>query len=355
MAELATVGLRWFTRSGPDSDVVISSRVRLARNLSDHRFPGLMSAEEEAEVRQEIIEAFRRLPGSSDFAIFFLDELTPLDRRLLLERNVISQEYSVARGKAIVVSDSVSAMINEEDHLRISCIKEGMALREAFEAVNGVDDRLEDMLSFAISLEWGYVTPDLANIGTSMRASFMLHLPALVMTSLIEKALKAINQVGLSVKGFLGDGEASLGDMYQISNDATLGMNESDIVENLGSIVMPLVQYERKAREELLQRRRVDLEDRVYRALGVLTHCRAIGSREAVELLSSLRLGASLGLVKGPSLAAITELIFRSQKYHVREVLGDFEEAEEARMLDYARARLIRAGLDGTILEAKDV
>jgi protein arginine kinase len=175
------------------------------------------------------------------------------------------------------------------------------------------------------------------------------------MTSLIEKALKAINQVGLSVKGFLGDGEASLGDMYQVSNDATLGMSERDIVENLGSIVMPLVQYERKAREELLQRRRVDLEDRVYRALGVLTHCRAIGSREAVELLSSLRLGASLGLVKGPSLAAITELIFRSQKYHVREVLGDFEEAEEARMLDYARARLIRAGLDGTILEAKDV
>ncbi len=337
----------WFTRIGEEGDVVVSSRVRIARNLSEHRFPGFMSGEEELEVQRAIVEAFRRLPAAGDFAILFLDDLKPLDRRVLLERNIITQEFSLARGKAIAVGrDScVTAMINEEDHLRISCIREGLALGEAFGEVDKLDSLLEESLSYAISMEWGYLNPSLENVGTGMRASLMLHLPALVMTGLIDKAMKAINEVGLAVKGFFSDGEASLGDMYQIANHATLGLGEKEIVDNLVSIVTPLVQYERKARAELRERQRVDLEDRVCRALGILSHCRSISSREAMDHLSSLRLGASLGLTEGLSLETVTALFFLSQKHHVQQLLEDGEEASSSKAIDYARAKAIREAI----------
>jgi protein arginine kinase len=318
----------WFSRVGEQGDVVVSSRVRIARNLSEHRFPGFMSAEEEQEVQRVIVDAFRRLPAAGDFAILFLDDLKPLDRRVLLERNIITQEFSLARGKAIAVGKDtgVTAMINEEDHLRVSCIREGLALAEAFTEVDRLDSLLEESLGYAISMEWGFLNPSLENVGTGLRASLMLHLPALVMTGLIDKAMKAINEVGLAVKGFFNDGETSLGDMYQISNQATLGLGEKEIIDTLVNIVTPLVHYERKAREELRERQRVDLEDRVCRALGILSHCRSISSREAMDHLSSLRLGASLGLIEGLTLDTVTMLFFLSQKHHVQQLLEDGEE-----------------------------
>ena len=338
----------WFSRAGNEGDVVVSSRARVARNLAEHRFPGFMSAEEEQEVQRTIVEAFGRLPAAADFAILFLDELKPLERRVLLERNVITQEFSLARGKAIAVGreTGVTAMINEEDHLRISCIREGLALSEAFGEVDRLDTMLEEALSYAISMEWGYLNPSLENAGTGLRASLMLHLPALVMTGLIDKAMKAINEVGLAVKGFFSDGESSLGDMYQISNQATLGLGEKEIVDGLVNIVTPLVQYERKAREELRERQRIDLEDRVGRAFGILTHCRSISSREAMDHLSSLRLGASLGLVEGLTLDTVTALFFLSQKHHVQQMLGQDDEAG-SKAIDIARARTIREALAG--------
>jgi protein arginine kinase len=339
----------WFTRAGDEGDVVVSSRVRVARNLSEHRFPGFMSSEEELEVQRTIVEAFGRLPSTFDFTILYLDDLKALDRRVLLERNIITQEFSLARGKAIAVGrgSCVTAMINEEDHLRISCIREGLALAQAFQEVDKLDSLLEDNLSYAISMEWGYLNPSLGNVGTGLRASLMLHLPALVMTGLIDKAMKAINEVGLSVKGFFAEDESSLGDMYQISNDATLGLGEKEIVEGLVSIVTPLVQYERKAREELRDRQRVELEDRVCRALGILTHCRSISSREAMEHLSSLRLGACLGLVDGVGMDTVTSLFFLSQKHHVQQLLDEGEEAGGSKAIDQARATAIRTTLAG--------
>ena len=195
-------------------------------------------------------------------------------------------------------------------------------------------------------MEWGYLNPSLENAGTGLRASLMLHLPALVMTGLIDKAMKAINEVGLAVKGFFSDGESSLGDMYQISNQATLGLGEKEIVDGLVNIVTPLVQYERKAREELRERQRIDLEDRVCRAFGILTHCRSISSREAMDHLSSLRLGASLGLVEGLTLDTVTALFFLSQKHHVQQMLGQDDEAG-SKAIDIARARTIREALAG--------
>jgi protein arginine kinase len=341
----------WFTESGQEGDVVVSSRVRLARNLVDHPFPEFMNRDVEVAVRDEVISAFAKLPGQSNklpgqgnFTILYMKDLTPLDRRVLLERNIITQDFSLAENKAVVLSqdESISVMINETDHLRISCIREGLTLSEVYEEVDRLDSLLENELHYSISLRWGYLNSNLTDIGTGMRASLMVHLPALVMTHLIEKALKAITQVGLVVKGFFGEGVSSLGDMYQIANQICLGLSEAEIVENLNSIVTPLINYERKARSELLTRKRDEVEDKVFRAYGILTNCRRIASREAIDLLSNLRLGISLGLIPKVPLEKINALFFLCQKSHVQKILVNSETASEIAEVDVQRAIIIR-------------
>jgi protein arginine kinase len=337
----------WFTESGEEGDVVVSSRVRLARNLIDHSFPEFMGSDEEAAVRDEIIGTFNRLPVRGNFTILYMKDVAPLDRRVLLERNIITQDFSLAESKAVILSEdeSVSIMINETDHLRISCIREGSMLPQAYREVDRIDSLLEDKLHFSISLQWGYLNSSLTDIGTGMRASFMVHLPALVMTRLIEKALKAITQVGLLVKGFFGEGISSLGDMYQISNQVSLGLSEDEIVENLNSIVTPLINYERKARGELLMRNREELEDKIFRAYGILTNCRSISSREAIDLLSNLRLGISLGLISGITLEKVNALFFFCQKSHVQKIFEESEETVNTKTVDSQRAKIIRKTL----------
>jgi protein arginine kinase len=284
-----------------------------------------------------------------------MKEIAPLDRRVLLERNLITQDFSLAEDRAIILSEdeSVCIMINETDHIRISCIREGLSLNQVFKEVDRLDSLMEDHLNFAYSLQWGYLNRNLTDIGTGMRASLMVHLPALVITQLIDKALKAITQVGLLVKGFFGEGTASLASMYQISNQVSLGLSEGEIVENLKSIISPLVNYERKARNELYERKPYEVEDRVFRALGILTNCRAITSREAIELLSDLRVGVSLELIKDLSLEKINSLFFLCQKSHVQKVLG---ESGSRKPIDAARAEIIRNALtQRPVMEEDDV
>jgi protein arginine kinase len=337
----------WFTESGQEGDVVVSSRVRLARNLVDHPFPEFLKRDNELVVRDKVVSAFAKLPAQNNFTILYMKDLTPLDRRVLLERNIITQDFSLAENKAVVLSrdESISVMINEIDHLRIACIREGLTLSEVYEEVDRLDSLLEDELHYSISLQWGYLNSNLTDIGTGMRASLMVHLPALVMTQLIEKALKAITQVGLLVKGFFGEGLSSLGDMYQIANQISLGLSEAEIVENLNSIVAPLINYERKARSELLMRKREEVEDRVFRAYGILTNCRRIASREAIELLSNLRLGISLGLIPKIPLETVNTLFFLCQKSHIQKMLEDSEATSETGEIDAQRAKIIRETL----------
>jgi protein arginine kinase len=334
----------WFTEVGEDGDVVVSSRVRFSRSLIDHPFPGFMSTEAEGHVQQEIISAFSKLPGLDDFTILYMKEVAPLDRRLLLERNIITQELALADDKAVILKEdeSVCIMINETDHLRVSCIREGLNLSEAFEEVDKLDSMLEEHLHFAISLQWGYLNSNLTDIGTGMKASLMVHLPALVMASLVDKALKAITQVGLLVKGFFGDGVDSLASMYQISNQISLGLSEAEILDNLKSIATPLINYERKAREELFTRKTLELQDKVYRAYGILTSCRSISSREAIDLLSLLRLGVALGLIDDTSLERVNSLFFICQKSHIQKVL---QETGSEEPIDVVRAKIIRKAL----------
>jgi len=337
----------WFSESGENSDVVNSSRVRLARSLIDHPFPGHMSSEEESRVQGEVVSAFRALPEKENFTILNMKDVAPLDRRILLERNIITQDFSIAEDKAVILNDSgsVAILINEVDHVRIAGLAGGMNLDRVYAEVESLEALLERQLHFAISLQWGYLNSSLTDIGTGLRASYMVHLPALVMAGLIDKALKAITQVGLLVKGFFGEGISSLGNMYQISNQVCIGASEQEIIDNLRSIVTPLVGYERKARQELLAKRGYELEDRIFRAWGILTGCRMISSKEAIDLLSDLRLGVSLGVVPDVSLETTGVLFFLSQKSHVQKVYENGHGAAEDMPIDVMRARMIRETL----------
>ncbi|HUV07749.1 MAG TPA: protein arginine kinase [Spirochaetia bacterium] len=346
------VGKRgWFKGTGEEGDVILSSRVRLARNLTDYPFPNSLGSEQEAKVQGEIISAFNRLPIGDKFTILYLRDLSPVDRRILLERNIITHDFSLAKDKAVILSkdETISLMINEEDHIRLACIIEGMSLDRAFEKLDRIDTLLEEHIHFAISLEWGYLNSSLTDIGTGMRTSIMIHLPALVMTSLIEKALKAVTQVGLSVKGFFGEGINSLGDIYQISNQVSLGLSEYAIIKSLASVVTPLINYERKTRDELLNKRRAEIEDKVFRAFGILSSCRRISSREAIELLSNLRLGISLGIIDNVPLGTVNTLFFHCQKSHIQKLLQGLDEPinspADTRNIDFLRARIIRESL----------
>ncbi len=338
----------WFSESGPSDDVVISSRVRIARNLADYPFPGVMSEDEERIVEHEIVEAFEKIDSRDSFKIIHLEKLNPIERRILLERNFITQEFLLAKDKIAIINDgeNLSVMINEEDHLRIASVRAGLSLMNAFEDVNSLDNELERHLHYSVSMEWGYLNASLNNIGTAMRSSVMFHLPALSMLSLIDRVLKGVNQVGISVKGFFGDDKGSLGDMYQLSNQITLGLTEEDIIEKLEGVALQLVNYERMAREELLDRKRVDIEDKVLRAYGTLLYCKLISVKEAVELLTLIRLGICLNIIKGVKLNVINKLLFLSQKSSVQKILNEtFGEEFDSHQVDYMRAKIIRETL----------
>lgn len=332
----------WFQQPGPDYDVVVASRVRLSRNLTGHTFPHISQLDEEQEVRGKVLSAFE----SIGFESALIGDLPKLERRMLLERNYISREFALHAHKACVLSPdrSASGMVNEHDHIRLAVIHGGRNIARCWELVDDIDSQLEKYLDYAVSLEWGYLTAEVMNAGTGMRSSVMLHLPALVETGHIEKAMKAVVQVGMTVKGFFGDDEDSLGQMYQISNQLTFGFSENDLVEKLDAITQQLVHYERKARGEFYERARLDVEDRVLRAFGNLKYCRKLSARDAVEYLSSIRLGISLGILSAP-LERVTALLFLSQKAHVQHIVDEKDGSADMKSIEAARALMIREAL----------
>jgi protein arginine kinase len=327
--------------------VVISSRVRLARNLAAYPYPGRATAEQESECRDKILGAFRRLPNAEDFTILELDQLSSLERRILFERNLVSQGYSVDKHKAMALSsdESVAALIGDEDHLRLVGMRPGASLDALLSRLDALDEQLEPALQYAVSAEWGYLNTAITNLGTGLKASMMLHLPALAMSGLIKRAVKASAQLGLSIRGFFSESMDSLGDMYIIANEITIGLAEKEIIGNLGRIAVQLAGYENRTREELMEKRRVDLEDRVYRAWGLLTWCRYVTHREAIEALSALRLGVAMGLISQVDSSTITALLFLSQKSHIQRVLQSHADAADGKLIDYTRAKIIREAL----------
>ncbi len=347
LSELASQPGEWLRGTGPESDVIISSRIRLARNLVE--FPFLTHATDQQKMM--IVEKIHQAVMASDVAadpIFIdLDDLEPVQCILLVERHLISREFAEAEGpRAVIFGDGerISLMVNEEDHLRMQVLRSGLELLPAWETLNKIDDKLEGKLTFAFSNRLGYLTACLTNVGTGLRVSVMMHLPALVVTREIEKVFQAVTKVNLAVRGLYGEGTQASGDFYQISNQRTLGRSEIEIIENLEGIVPRIVEYEKMARNKLFSESRASLEDRVWRAYGMLSSARTISSEETLHLLSSVRLGVNLGLLPDTSTATVNELFILTQPAHLQITQGTELDtaARNVRRADFIRTRLAR-------------
>ncbi|NQT18639.1 MAG: protein arginine kinase [Planctomycetes bacterium] len=346
--ELAKHAGEWLRGEGPESDIIISSRIRLARNLADFPFTNRASTEQMAEISELLHDRIIRLDVNGGLSYFDLSTLSPLDLEFLVERHLISKEHAEsegARGVAINEQETVSVMVNEEDHLRIQVLKSGFQLGETWEIIDEVDDAIDRELNYAFSAELGYLTACPTNVGTGMRASVMLHLPALLFTRQIDKVITAVGKMNLVVRGLYGEGTQYAGSLYQISNQVTLGKSEEEILDNIVSTVPQIVRYERRAREMLLSQNRAKLEDRVYRSLGMLKSARTISSSETITLLSHLRLGINLGLIE-MAIGQVNQLFIRALPAHLQKMEGTELGPEER---DAARATFIRKSV-GDIL-----
>lgn len=337
----------WLRGTGPDAEIVICCRLRLARNVQGFRFISRMDAEERAACEQQIRTVILQQRIVAEERYIPLHETTPLDRKLLVERHLISKEHEDSRhprGVAIDREEQTSIMVNEEDHVRLQVFQSGLQLRVAHERANAVDDLLARGLDFAFSPQLGYLTACPTNVGTGLRASVMLHLPALVLTRHIEKVFQAVSKLNLAVRGLHGEGTEASGHFYQISNQVTLGRSDADILANIEQVIPTIVTYERKAREELLKRDRLRMEDRVWRAYGMLRTARIISSEESLMLLSALRMGLHLGILPGIDLKTINELFLNTQPGHLQKLAAHEMEALER---DARRAEYIRQKLNG--------
>ncbi|WP_246945459.1 protein arginine kinase [Bacillus pinisoli] len=337
----------WMSQEGPDSDIVLSSRIRLARNIESYSFPLISTNEEAKEIIQLFEEKFlnKTSEESIHFEILKMNELQPIEKRVLVEKHLISPHLAEETNfGACLLSENeeFSIMINEEDHIRIQCLFPGLQLTEALEAANQLDDWIEDHVDYAFDEKHGYLTSCPTNVGTGMRASVMMHLPGLVMTQQMSRIIPAINQLGLVVRGIYGEGSEALGNIFQISNQLTLGKTEDDIVEDLKSVVHQLIVQERSAREALVKTSKIQLEDRVHRSFGVLAHARIIESKEAARCLSDVRLGIDLGFINDVSSNILNELMILTQPGFLQQYAGGPLRPAER---DSRRATIIRERL----------
>ncbi len=330
---------------GPHSAIAISTRVRLARNLAGRRFPTHPDQSDRRAVLEEVRAAIFSLPDGSGYVWHELDEEGAIDRRLLMERHLISRELADGSGpRAVAVNPdtSIAVMVNEEDHLRMQCIRPGLNVQDAYDRVNRLDDRLSESLRFAFDPFYGYLTSCPTNVGTGLRVSVMLHLPALVMTRHIEKVFRAAYELRMAVRGFYGEGTEAYGELYQISNQITAGRSEADIIDDMEAAIAAIIRYEEKARQELATSERGKLEDRVWRSWGLLRNARLMTSEEAMRHLSSLHLGVAMGVFKNLDLPQLQRLFLNTQPAHLQRIEG---RALESADRDAVRASYIRGQL----------
>lgn len=332
---------------GPETDIVISTRLRIARNLQQHPFPLLATDSQAEEVVRKVTEVARGAAMSKrgPFEIITMDQLSPLEKRVLVEKHLISPNLAEESRKGAVLlseNEEISIMINEEDHIRIQVLLPGFQLNEAWEIGDKIDDIFEKHLNYAFDEKRGYLTSCPTNVGTGIRASVMLHLPALVMTQQINRLLQAINQVGLVVRGLYGEGSEALGNLFQLSNQVTLGMSETDILSNLYSVAGQIIEQERAARRYLLENSRIALEDKIYRSYGILLYARTVESKEAAQRLSDVRLGVDIGIIANVSSFVLNELLVMTQPGFLQYYAGQKLSPEQR---DERRARLIRERL----------
>ena len=344
---LTTTSGEWLRGTGPDSDVVVSSRIRLARNLAQFPFPTRADETTRAQIDSLIREKLEKVDFGTALNYVDLNSLGSLDRQFLVERQLISREHAESHGSRSVSfgdEENVSLMINEEDHLRIQVLRSGFSLDECWENINQIDDAIESQVTYAFSEEFGYLTACPTNVGTGIRVSVMLHLPALVITKEIQKVFQALHKISLAVRGLYGEGSQAMGDFYQISNQVTLGKSEEQLIDNLKDVVTNIIAYERRVRDALVKENRQSLHDQVSRAIGILKNARTISSEETMHLLSSVRLGINLGLIDEIEIPTVNELFIHTQPAHLQKLRRQQLESAERNV---ARATYLRHRLSG--------
>jgi len=337
----------WLRGTGPESDIVMSSRVRLARNLPHYPFVSRASEQDRAEIEKLLRERIAMVPAGKDLHSIDVCHLEEVDRQFLVERQLISRELADAQGARSVAIDGreqVSLMINEEDHLRIQCMHSGLDLEGVWNQIRVVDDQIGQAVPYAFHPRWGYLTACPTNVGTGIRVSVMLHLPALVITRQIDKVFRSLHKISLAVRGLYGEGSQAMGDFYQISNQTTLGKTEEELLEQVGDVVPVLIDYERRAREFLVRETQQNVHDQVSRAYGILRTAQTITAEETMQLLSRVRMGVLLGLIGDVDISAINVLLVRTQPAHLQKLRG-LELDTKDRNIE--RARYLRQHLEG--------
>ncbi|MEI6657740.1 MAG: protein arginine kinase [Planctomycetota bacterium] len=337
----------WLRGTGPESDIVMSSRVRLARNVAHYPFVSRMSEQDRGDVERFLGERITASPAGSQLEYIDVGRLEEVDRQFLVERQLISREHAEAQGARAVAIDGreqVSLMINEEDHLRIQCMHSGLDLRGAWEQIKAVDDQIGRVVPYAFHPRWGYLTACPTNVGTGIRVSVMLHLPALVITRQIDKVFRSLHKISLAVRGLYGEGSQAMGDFYQISNQTTLGKTEEELIEQVGDVVPVLIDYERRARDFLVRETQQNVHDQVSRAYGILRTAQTITAEETMQLLSRVRMGVLLGLIGDVKIADINSLLVRTQPAHLQKIRGVELDTKDRNI---ERARYLRRHFEG--------
>jgi protein arginine kinase len=351
MSELREFALRspaWLRRPAVDPDIVLSSRVRLARNISGWTFPHATDADRLCELRDRVFKEVLRDGPLSSARGLQMEDLEELELGFLRERNLISSDltrYVLGRGLVLPDDENCGLMVNEEDHLRIQALAPGLDPSGCLGRASQIATSLESGLGFAFDERLGYLTACPTNVGTGMRASTLMHLPALVLTGDLDRVLNSLRRLDFVVRGTYGEGSGAMGALFQISNAATLGRTEEQIIEELLVHAGKVVECERQARGALIERDRVRLEDRLWRSRGRLTHARLLSGREALDALSDLRLGGALDILPGVDASLVNALFLNIQGAHLQISAGRSMGAPER---DELRATLIRQRLAGT-------
>lgn len=322
-------GIGWLDASGPNPQIVLSTRIRLARNVTGHPFSLRATDNDRAAVLARVTDAAEASERLRHAVTFHLNRLDRADRQLLHERHLVSKELAALDresrprpGTAVLIDSPVGVMVNEEDHLRLQAMLSGFALEDAYAALESIDSELGRLLPFAFHNEFGYLTSCPTNAGTGLRASVLIHLPGLVLTKEIGKVLQGLTQVGLTFRGLYGEGSEVVGNFFQLSNQTTLGKAEGELLDHLGRIVRQVIEYEEQARDVLLKTAAGTVEDKVWRAYGLLRYARSLTFEETMNLLSGVRLGVGLNLITGLSVYTLNKLLIHTQPAHLAAIEG---------------------------------
>ncbi len=340
-------------KTGPHDKIVMSSRVRLARNVKGLSFPGWAKKAERVKILDAIRPAVETLPQMQNAFSQSMDNLSATDKQILVERHLVSREHAAkSAGSGLVLNreETLCVMINEEDHLRMQALRPGLQLKQAWVAIDQVDTDLEKRLDYAFSSDLGYLTACPTNLGTGIRVSAMLHLPGLVLAEQINQIIQSVNKLGLAVRGLYGEGTEALGNVFQVSNQMTLGETETDIVDRLNKVLLQIIEHEENARSVLLEKKPKMVFNHIGRAYGILANAHSISSKETMNLLSLLRLGVDIGQFPGTEKSLIDELFIITQPAHLQKQFSEKLGAEERDVLrsDMLRERLIRVSRPST-------